>query len=82
MSRRDLTITKLERDDKGFWKCNITADGVTVQAHCKFGSWLIDGEDGLMKEVMPDIAAKIQEKVRPIEKKERIVKERLLTHKK
>jgi hypothetical protein len=72
MSSRSLTITKLERDEEGFWTCNITADGQTVAAHRKFGSWLIDGEDGMMKEVQHDIAGKIQEKVRPLEKKERL----------
>lgn len=76
-SSREVIITKLQRDsEEGFWTCNITSGGKTHHALSRHGSWMIDAEDGLMKEVMPDVAAKIQEKVRPIEKKERIAREK------
>jgi hypothetical protein len=75
MSRRDLTITKLERDEKSFWKCNITTGGKTLLAHRKSGSWMLEDKDGL-RELLPEIAALVQEKVRPLEKKERLAREK------
>jgi hypothetical protein len=67
--RRDLTITKLERDDEGHWRCRITVDGQTYSVHRKYGSWMHETEDE-RRHLSPDIAAAIQAKVYPIEKRE------------
>lgn len=67
-----ITITKLERDeDEDYWKCRISNGKQTLDAHCKYGSWMVNGKDGLMKDVMPGVAAKIQDKMRKEERAEK-----------
>ena len=71
----NIKITKLERDEEGKWHCNVTVGGKTFPVHCKYGSWMYEDKRG-MKDVLPFVAEAIQERVRPIEKRERIIREK------
>jgi len=78
MSTRELTITKLRRESgEEFWRANVTGpDGVTVAVDRQFGSW--QGEVRTAKrsreferrDVLAYVAAALQAKVRPIERRE------------
>lgn len=69
-SSRTLTITKVERDDAGHWHARVTPPGgVTIPVDRIHGSWQTSTNP--RREVMPHIAAALQDKVRPIENAER-----------
>lgn len=77
VTHRDLTITKLERDENGRWHCRVTTEGVTITCH-RYGGWQYETDDPKFprKFVPPDIAAAIQLKVYPIEQRERREREK------
>jgi hypothetical protein len=71
----DITITKLERDAaEGFWRARV--NGVPVDR--RYGCWQSEvraaphSRDFVRRDVLPPVAAKLQAKVRPIEKAERL----------
>lgn len=79
MDRRPFTITKLHRDDKGIWYARVTVDGEGHDVDRKYGSWRLTPavEGGPYRELLPGIVHALQDKVRPIEKAERIAREKL-----
>lgn len=71
---QSITIRKLTKQDGGFYTATVDAvkdDGekVSIEVHNRYGAWF-SGENPSMKEVLPWVAARLQEKIRPIEKKE------------
>lgn len=70
--RREFTITKLERSPEGHWRANVTMTGKTITVDRQFGSWQVPPSNGSTgrRDVLPDIAAALQARVRPLEKKE------------
>lgn len=76
--RRLFTITLVRRDpEDGFWRARVTCDGVTLDVDRQFGSWQADVRAGPRRrsfrriDVLPDVAAALQDRVRPLEKAER-----------
>jgi len=69
-----FTITKLNRD-AGFWAARVSVNGDTIDVDTRYGSWQAVLRDGPHKrtfhrtEVPPALAAKLQEKVRPADKR-------------
>lgn len=75
--RRPFTITMVRRDpEHGFWRARVT-NGVTVDVDRRDGSWKAEvrTESGsrtfVRREVMPHVAAALQDRVRPLERAER-----------
>lgn len=74
MSARELTITKLRRDH-GYWQARVTAGGRTINVDRRYGSWQAEPDNdyadgsGRRTDVLPYVAAALQAKVRPIEKR-------------
>lgn len=68
-----MRITKLERVPEGHWRARVTVDGTTVAVDNRFGSWRITppGEGGSYRELLPTLAARLQQKVCPLERKGR-----------
>lgn len=72
-----LTITKLERNGDGIWTARVSLNGQTINVDRRYGSWqaLVPderrGNKPVRREIRPEVAAALQDKVRPIEKKER-----------
>ena len=76
MNSRDLTITKLERAPEGYWRARVTGpDGVTVDVDRRDGAWFAEvraaprSQTMVRRDVLPHIAAALQAKVRPLERK-------------
>lgn len=76
MSGRSLTITKLRRDADGFWRARVTgADGNTYDVDRRFGSWQADvrpyphARSTVRRDVLAWVAAALQAKVRPLERR-------------
>lgn len=69
-----FTITQLN-SDPGYWQARVSINGDSVGVDRKHGSWQAIVRDGPRlrsfhrTEVHPQLAAKLQEKVRPLEKK-------------
>lgn len=77
MSRSALppfVVTKLNRDE-GYWRARVTVNGDTIQVDRRHGSWLAVLRDGPRRrsfhraEVHPALAAELQRRVRPLDKK-------------
>lgn len=71
--RREFTITQVRRSEDGHWLANVTpasgAEGIEVNR--QFGSWQVPvNGDGRRRDVLPHIAAALQERVRPLERRE------------
>jgi hypothetical protein len=73
---RTLTITKLRRCEAGYWTARVTgADGVTVDVDKQFGVWHAEVREQphsrkkVRRDVLPHVAAALQAKVKPLEKK-------------
>ncbi len=73
-----VIITKLHRDEEGDWCARVSdGNGTTLDVDRKYGSWhaLVPRVKGstlrVRVEVMPHVAAALQDKVRPLEKAER-----------
>ena len=62
MSRRPFTITKLARSDEGYWTARVSSNGYAVEVDRKYGSWQTSTKP--RREVLPHVAAALQEKVR------------------
>jgi hypothetical protein len=78
MSARELTITKLERAPEGYWRARVTgSDGVTVDVDRRWGSWQAEVRAAsrvqrfVRKDVEPWAAERLQDRVRPLERRER-----------
>ncbi len=72
--RRAFTITCLQRDpDGGFWRARVT-NGVTIEVDRRFGSWQANVRSAPgarsfeRRDVLPDVARALQEKVRPMDR--------------
>lgn len=72
-----LRITKLRRHPgEGYWMANVSAGGMTLPVHRKFGSWQIElAKAGvpIRCDVKPEVAAALQAVVKRAEKRERVV---------
>jgi hypothetical protein len=75
--RRPFTITMVRRDpEHGFWRARVT-NGTTVDVDRRDGSWKAEVRTApgartfVRREVMPRVAAALQERVRPLERAER-----------
>lgn len=72
--RRELTVTCVRRDlDAGYWTARVTlAGGRTYNVDRLFGSWRVTPRRGAnaWREVGADIAAALQARVRPLERRE------------
>lgn len=70
-----LRITKLQRHpDEGCWMANVSAGGITLPVHRKYGSWQIElAKRGvpIRRDVKPEVAAALQEHVKRAEKREK-----------
>lgn len=76
-----LRITKLERDPTGsYWTARATLGGETVCVDCRWGSWQIvervRGREVARRDCVPALAAALQDRLRPLERRERDVRER------
>lgn len=76
-ARREFTITCVRRDpDHGFWRARVT-NGVTLDVDRRHGSWQSDVRDAPgsrsfhRRDVLPEVAAALQARVRPLEHAER-----------
>lgn len=78
MSTRELTITKLEQVEENgrrFYRARVSAAGQTLPVHNRFGAWFGERRRAprsrtmVMCDVQPYVAAALQAKVRPLEKK-------------
>lgn len=76
-TRRAFTITCLHRDpERGFWRARVT-NGATYDVDRSAGSWLADRRTRVGArtftrcEVLPHVAAALQQRVRPLERAER-----------
>ncbi len=79
--RRPFTITCLHRDEEhGFWRARVT-NGVTIDVDRRAGSWQADVRSApgarsfTRRDVLPDVAKALQERVRPLERAERAARE-------
>lgn len=77
--RRALTITSVRRDpDGGFWRARVTIDGHTLDVDRRYGSWqglrrrAPRSREWVRCEVLADVAAALQARVRPLERAERL----------
>jgi hypothetical protein len=75
--RRAFTITLVRRDpEDGFWRARVT-NGVTIDVDRRFGSWQCEVRERprshtfVRRDVLPDVARALQERVRPLEHAER-----------
>lgn len=68
----EIRITKLERDEDGFWQARVTPEGgETYQVHCRFGSWMRNGErPGWLKDLPKTWTVALQMRVRRLEARE------------
>lgn len=66
-----IRITRVRRHpEDGYWIARVTPEGgSTVDVHCKYGSWFVE-QGGNQREVIPRVAAAIQERVRRLERAE------------
>lgn len=76
-TRRPFTITNVHRDpEHGFWRARVT-NGVTLDVDRRYGSWQADvrvkrgARTFTRQDVMPHVAAALQQRVRPLERAER-----------
>lgn len=73
--RRAVTITCVHRDPDGYWRARVSAGGVTLNVHRRYGSWLAEvrPRPGVrhveLREVLPHVAAALQARVRPLERR-------------
>lgn len=79
-TRRAFVITKLERHpEHGYWRARVTCEGVTLEVHRRFGSWLAEVRTAPrartfnQREVLPHVAAELQRKVKRLERREGVV---------
>ncbi len=75
-----LRITKLERDPSGgYWTARATLGGETVRVDRRYGSWrvveFVRGREVARRDAAPALAAALQNKVTPLERKERTARE-------
>jgi hypothetical protein len=84
-----VRVTELERteDGAGYWQARVEVNGVEAVVNRRYGSWqvvvtTVGSGTVVRQELLPHIAAILQEKVRPIEEKEaREKREKLETKK-
>lgn len=76
IGRREFTITKVQRSPEGYWQANVTPAGADkpIRVDRRFGSWQVPVNE-VRRDVLPHVAAALQEKVRPADRKEQKAKE-------
>jgi hypothetical protein len=76
MTAQNLTITKLARSPEGFWRARVSSNGTTIDVDMRYGSWQATvrpfprSRSLVRRDVLPFVAAALQAKVRPVEKRE------------
>jgi hypothetical protein len=73
-----VTITKLDRDVRGFWTARVTIDGDTVSVDNRIGPWTMpvdpNADPGsnriVRREILPDIATRLRSRARAAERGE------------
>jgi len=71
-----ITVTKLRRDEQGFWRARVTSSetGEQLEVDRQHGSWMWR-RNGQLGHVHPRVAALLQDKVAPTENAERRARE-------
>jgi hypothetical protein len=79
MSARELTITKLRRDELGVWRARVTGPlGIPVDVDRRYGSWMGEvrvaprSRTFVRRFCQPHVAAALQQKVRRLERREKV----------
>jgi hypothetical protein len=74
-----IRITQLRRDeDGGYWTARLHNGDVHLDVHCQFGSWLTyPDKKGIMRDVLPLIAAELTARMRAEEGREKRAQEKL-----
>lgn len=68
--RRPFTITCVRRDpDRGYWTAHVVVDGRVHHVDRRYGSWHVVTRTA-RREVLPDVARALQDRVRPLERAE------------
>lgn len=78
-----ITITKLERDPRGFFTARVTAEGEAIVVDNRIGPWTApvdpDADHGSNKvtrrEVLPEVAARLRDRVRAYQRGETLTEE-------
>lgn len=72
-----LRVTQLQRHpEHGYWTARVSVGGTTVDVDCRDGSWLASVRRApghrtfVRREVLPFVAAALQERVRRAERQE------------
>lgn len=65
---RNLTRNTPE-DRRPFWTADLVAGSERLHVHTRHGSWCAE-VNGRLRHLLPDVARRLQEKVRPLERKE------------
>lgn len=75
--RREYTITCVHRDpEQGFWRARVT-NGASYDVDRRYGSWQAEvraaprSHTFVRRDVMPQVARALQERVRPLERAEK-----------
>lgn len=64
------TITNLARHPHGYWTAQLADSGHTIDVDTRSGSWQTAPDDAhRTREVLPHVAAVLQERVRRLERK-------------
>lgn len=68
-----FTVTQLE-DSEGFWRARVSVNGDSIEVDRKHGSWRVTPAEGevIAQGVPYALAVKLQEKVRPRERQQKI----------
>lgn len=66
----DVIITKVQRDEDGYWTARVSVDGDTVPVTRRFGVWGTVPEGGRWRPILPEFAVPLQKRVATAEKHE------------
>lgn len=62
-------ITNLARSPHGYWAAQLVGNGQAIDVDTRFGSWMtVPDEAQRCREVLPHVAALLQERVRKLER--------------
>jgi hypothetical protein len=69
-----VEITDLSRE-RGYWTARVSIGRLMIEVDRRYGSWMevvgSGGREVCRRELLPHVAAALQERVRPIESRER-----------